>query len=403
MFALACSHIITYLFWVNPGSDLSRWFLILLLLPIFLKHPLLCSLGIFWQSFSLLPSTYSYSWDFRPLLELRCDEKFWFVCTSNEESSFVRLLMRTRLFEGALALRAFVEARTQAWDPVWGPMAFSLLMGGEVDRDIKNLYRNLGFLHVLVVSGSQFSLLSRLVENLLIKPVSALYALTIIRWKVFRELKFLFDLGLQIFLVTYLLATGATPPCQRAFLVSFSEVLARWYLKPAVSLKTQDIFLWQLLLFPASWFSLSNALSWGAVLCLKLYQEKKTFLSQLRTSSAIQCLNLAFFSRISLSALAFDFFLAPLWDFLLVAALSAIFSQNLAMGGLLSEVLNLIHDTLGKIERWQVEVLGSSSLTFHSLFEKPGRVAAVLIFVGLILPLFSLPKDEGLVKRRLFS
>lgn len=353
----------TFLLWVNPGSDVSRLLLFVLLLILAYKKPVLTVSSFLWQSYFLLPDDFSPQWDHRPLLQLRCEYPYWFICKSQEGDWFSKALMQTKLNTIALSLRDFVEFKVLQWDMVWGPMVMSLLFGGEVDRDLKLLYRNLGFLHVLVVSGSQFTLLSKLVELVISKPLNLLYALTAIKWRVFRIFKYLFDFFLQIFLIIYLLASGSTAPCQRAFLVAFTEVLGRWYFRPLFRFKTSHIFGLQMLLFPNSWFTLSNCLSWGAVLCLSLYNRKKTLVNQLRTSSAIQVLNLAFFGRVSISALMLDFFLAPLWDFLLIAALLAIFAQDLNLGALLSEVLNQIHSLLAKIENWQTEYLGSTALS----------------------------------------
>lgn len=380
MLSFFSAQALSYLILVCPGSMSYRLVLVTILLSLIIRNPFLSLLAVLWQGYSLSPSLLANGLEdwisYAPLVQLRCDQTFWFICSSSEPNLLTSYLFTTPLGSAASWLRDFVEGRCFAWDPIWGGLAFSMLMGGVVDGELKGLYRQLGFLHVLVISGSQFSILSRWLDFVIGRPSQIFYAMTLIDWRAYRHVKLFSDFVLGIALLVYLLACGATPPCQRAFLDHGGRIVTRWLRGPEASLNAPTVFALQALFFPQTWLSLSNVLSWGAILCLKYFGHTKSIADQFRASMAIQLLSLSLFGRISLSSLYLDFFIAPLWDILLFVSIAAILVPELGLQGLFSESLAYIHSGLAKIEQWQTLIFGGSLLALRHNLSFGGRVAA---------------------------
>ena len=385
------SQILIYLFLACPGSEPYRLGLLAFWIFSVIRHPLPASLGALWQFYSLHPS--SIAWGGSKLFSLAdgfdCDARFWFVCNAREPSLLLRYLMASKLGEAALWVRAWTENYCLAWHPLWGNLAFSLIMGGKPDDSLKGLYRSLGFLHVLVISGSQFSLLSNWLKKLSQVPVIALYSVGLIDWRSFRPLSFLADFITLVGLSIYLLACGASPPCQRAFIQQLHAFLQKWIWPSRTLQKPTPTGAWvfqaQALLFPTQWFSLSTLLSWGAVYSLNFFGSTRSFFTQVRISLSIQLLSLAMFSRLSLASLLFDFFISPVWDILLFICLAGIFLPELHLQLGMTMVLNYFHEFLWKLDLWQTTLFGSSTLSFRASVAWWGRLLAALIFGWLFL------------------
>ncbi|MBC7660145.1 MAG: ComEC/Rec2 family competence protein [Chitinophagaceae bacterium] len=382
------SQLLMYLILASPSAYPFRGCLVLFWLWFSIQHLPFAIFGALWQAYSLGARL---AW--HPFIldsHLRCDPHFWFVCTSDKANIFVEFLQRTTFGQMADSVRSKTFERCQSWHPVWGNLAYSLIMGGKPDDLLKSLYKNLGFMHVLVVSGSQFSLLAIWLKFICRLPATLLYAAGIIDWRKFRPLLFMAEFMSVLGLLIYLLACGASPPCQRAFLQQSSIFIRTWFLAPrpsrAIQSQTPQIFGLQALLFAESWFSLSNFLSWGAVLSLRLFQKSRQLIAQLKTSLSIQLLSLAVFSRISLSALLFDFFVSPLWDLLLAVCLVSILIPEVHVRYLIAAGLDFFHGRLWALDAWQIEVFGSSALLLRPAVAWWGRITAGLIFAGLVLP-----------------
>jgi predicted membrane metal-binding protein len=385
------AQILSFLILASPGPDAFRLALGLLWLWTFVRAPLWVAAGTIWQVHSLIPLEtwhWSFLYESNPA-NLRCDPRFWFLCSSPRASLIVGYLSQSALGQAAEQLRTFVQDYCFAWHPLWGNLAMSLLMGGKPDERLKVLYKNLGFLHVLVISGSQFTLLASWMSLALRTPVIALYASTLIDWRQFRPLSLMVDLLNLLLLLIYLLACGASPPCQRAFLEQSHKVFRRWLAKPESLQKIRGTALWvftaQALLFPTEWFSLSTLLSWGAVYSLKFFAKARSFSAQLRVSLSIQLLSLAIFARLSIASLLLDFFVAPIWDLLLFVCLLGIFAPALELQNGMTIVLDFFHEILWQIDRWQIEIFGSSALSLRPEFASWGRLLAGLVLVSIFL------------------
>lgn len=385
------AQILSFLILASPGPDLFRLLLILFWFWGACRSPLWALAGTLWQVQSLLPFEH---WQLSLFFEsnpanLRCDPRFWFLCSSPRSSLLVNYLSQTDLGHAARELHAFVEGYCLAWHPLWGNLAMSLVMGGKPDERLKGLYKNLGFLHVLVISGSQFSLLARWLSFALRAPAVALYASSVIDWRQFRPLSLLVDILNLLLLLVYLLACGASPPCQRAFLEQGHGFYKKWLASPDPARRSGGSALWvftaQALLFPTEWFSLSTLLSWGAVYSLKFFAEARSFSAQLRVSISIQLLSLAIFSRLSIASLLLDFFVSPIWDILLFVCLLGIFAPALELQNGMTTALDFFHGILWQIDRWQMEVFGSSALSFKPSVSAWGRLGACLILIWLFL------------------
>ncbi|RYZ73031.1 MAG: hypothetical protein EOP09_02405 [Proteobacteria bacterium] len=391
MLAFFLAQIMSYILLVCPGSDSYRLVLALPLCLMLLSSPLATIAGVAWQSYSLDPN-FAFHAAHSPIIQLRCDQKFWFICENKAINPIIHLFSTLPIGEAAIILRDTVHDRCLAWDKQWGPFLFSLIMGGTAPQNLKVLYRNLGFLHVLVISGSQFSLISEWLDRILSKPFQLLYASTALNWKQYRESRLLIDILLQLILLIYLLACGATPPCQRAFLEHSQRIYQRWLGQPEARSSHMGVMQVQLLIFPETFFSLSNFLSWGAITSLRALAKTRTLFAQLRTSACIQLLSLALFSRISLSALVLDFFLAPLWDYLLFAAVFVVLCPQEHIPDLIAESLDQIHRGLLQLDQWQTQIFGSASLALKEEFVHSGRIGAALIFAGVIV--YSMRKSK---------
>lgn len=394
------SQILMYLFLACPGSMLYRLGLLGFWLGSSLGNPWSALFGALWQFYSLHPGPWVWTGMkfFSLASHLDCDARFWFICNSQEGSLLLRFLSTSQLGAAAQWIREWTERLCLAWHPLWGKLAFSLIMGGRPEDSLKGLYRSLGFLHVLVISGSQFSILSKWLKNICQAPVFALYSLVLIDWRGFRALNFLADFVTLVGLTIYLLACGVSPPCQRAYIQHLYEFLQKWFWVSRVFKKPSSTGAWvfqaQALLFPTQWFSLSTLLSWGAVYSLKFFGSTRNYFTQLRISLSIQLLSLGMFSRLSIASLLFDFFVSPVWDILLFVCLAGIFIPELHLQMGMTMALNYFHESLWKLDLWQTALFGSSTLSFRASVAWWGRLSAVLLFAWLFLS--HLGKSDGL-------
>lgn len=129
--------------------------------------------------------------------------------------------------------------------------------------------KNIGWYHIVVVSGFHIGVLYRLVRGILLVPVSLGYTLCFFRGPVFLQLNFISELCSFSCLCWFSSMVGFSPPVQRALI---SLVIVRLMTNllgfGSIFIGCAAAHLVQVLLFPNSYFSTSNALSWGCVTIL---------------------------------------------------------------------------------------------------------------------------------------
>ncbi len=364
-----------YLSYAGPHTAGFRGVLLVFLVLAARGNPLAALSGALWELLNLGAHP-----------ALRCDPKFWFVCSNAQPGMILIYLTGTPIGRIAMHLQVYFEGLCLAWHPLWGRLASSLLMGGQAADDFKSLYKNLGFLHVLVISGSQFVLLSQALAWFTRLPLRGFYALRLLRWPNFRWLSLFMDLAILAALLLYLLACGTTPPCQRAFLSLAHRSYGIWLKPPRPSQgrpapsSAVRVFWWQALLFPEACFSLSSLLSWGAALSLQIFRGARRWSAQLKISLLIQLLNLALFGRLSLASLCLDFFISPLWDLLLFLCLAAVLILWPPLQNAIASGLDFLHQSLLLMDRWEWQTFGSSALGFRAEIGPWGSTLALTLF-----------------------
>ncbi len=386
MLPIVIGQLLGFLILIYKGQGLFLIFPSFLLLLLGQGKFRLVLIGLCWQVFSFLEFS---SLSSLPKLHLpRCDSNFWFICVSRESPFWLELIMSSTLALQAESFRNFLESRFNSWNVEWGPLAYSMIAGGEALHETQRLYKNLGQVHVLVVSGSQFLWLSQTLNFLFHSPLNLAYTLTFIRSKAFQSLRLLCDGLVFLLLLAYLIVCGVTPPCQRAFLGKGQQLCGMWMFPPFLKVSWFQLFCLQMILFPNSWFTMSNVLSWGAVLCLLAYSDDKVLSvsSIFYSSLAIQSLCLLWFNQLSVASLLFSAILAPIWVLLLFSSLLiAIFPHKIFLT-FATIIFSKTHLFLEKIDLVQAGIFGSSLLKFADDFAFIGRFLAMLLFVFQILP-----------------
>ncbi len=303
-----------------------------------------------------------------------CDQFYWFLCQSPVAAEPAYRFLLSSWFGEPLSLAQNWLARsTAAWDPVWGAWALGLV-GGQLDGsqgDLIELYKNLGLLHVLVISGSHFAFLGRLGISVLGLPTRLLYIGRILDFRAWFATHLFQLFLLWVCLGFYGFMVGFPPPCQRAFIIG---ILTSWW--PLIIGRTRPETIWrvasflQALFFPLSFISLSNALSWSASAILGRFPVSKTGLSSFFLRElAIATMSLAYFGGFSPIALLLNPLLEPIWNSVLLLALLGIGGG----GEYVNQTLTLLHRTLANFENIQESLWASSTLGWSRGLEHLAR------------------------------
>lgn len=339
------------------GRDPYFAFILMLALTVFKTWRSLLSL--------LLGGCWFYFWK-SAAIQKKCDDTFWYLCQSDILVEPGYLILSQGWLGGYIeGAKDYLLEACKAWDPLWGPWAQGLL-GGRLDSKgtgLTEIYRKLGLIHVLVISGSHFTFLIHLGGALLGWPSRLLYACRAINFRVWFNLHIIEKSILWLFLVFYAMIVGFPPPCQRAFIMG---LLASWwpYIRGALTsqkLVRLSAFL-QALFFPQGFASVSNALSWSALAIIQRFSKKEfDAASIVRRELAMACLSMSYFGQFSPLSLFLNPILGPLWNGLLLLAIIGVFAGG---GPWLNLILASFHEFLYSCGRIQDSLWKSDSLAF---------------------------------------
>lgn len=327
-----------------------------------LRPLLLLSVGYAWAQFAAAPTQ-------------RCDPWLWFLCEAQPgKEKIIRYLNGGYLGQAAAILRSFVEDRCLAWDKRWGPWLLGMLAGVKASDGVEELYRQLGLLHVLVVSGSHFSVLTLILSRIFIAPWRGLYSLHLFSMNQWVALRMILESALILAALVFLLMVGAQAPCQRAFLLLFVSFCQRW-----TSARSDDLYLkafcLQATLFPSSFFSLSNLLSWGATACILIKTSKHDIV---KAEILIQTMSFAFFGSLSPLGGLINLLLAPIWDAVIFLALLLILWGDRRFGDVLRAATEHFHSALSLVAAWQEHIWTAPNLVAVPPFNHILRFCALL-------------------------
>jgi len=309
-----------------------------------------------------------------------CSDAFWFLCSVDSAAEPGRLWLESTWlgYRMGEARAALAQACLQ-WHPHWGPWALGLLGGQEApgSSSLVQLYKELGLVHVLVISGSHFSFLAGLLSGCFSYPVRCLYVIRLLSFRRWLTLHLLLEMFILCLITQYALLVALPPPCQRAWLAWVVGQLRTWSADREDPNQELLTVAWlQALLFPLSWLSLSNALSWAA------WASLVRFSGRVERQCCISLLSLGFFAAFNPLGFVLNIALEPLWNLVLaalVASLTTGWGQTL-----LPEALDVLHQGLAWCLDLQIRLWGGVALRWDGPLAPVGRCLAVLVACGLL-------------------
>lgn len=236
------------------------------------------------------------------------------------------------------------------WDSEWGPWFLRFGFGLKEDGQDTwpRIYQDLGLLHVLVVSGAHFSFIGGILQKFVEGPGRIAYALRLVPFAGWLGWVTLSRMVVTSLLTLFALVVGFNPPCQRAWL---ALVLGLWLPLVAAPLDSRQsdrmVFGLQAFLFPGSFLSLSNALSWTAYTLVR-YLKPWPKGWQRRLLPAVEgpliAVNMSYFGSFSPWGLILNTFLQPVWHIVLGAGLLYWIWPDAWLGSMLRGFLQILHD-----------------------------------------------------------
>lgn len=315
-----------------------------------------------------------------------CDDFYWFMCHSESMDEPAYQLMESSWFGIYLGdARAALEHLCISWDPLWGPWALGLI-GGKLDtsqQGLLDIYRQLGLIHVLVISGSHFTFLSQIGLLGVCWPSRLLYVCRRINFRTWFALHLLERSLVWLLLGFYGLVVGFPPPCQRAFIMGLLTTwwpLVRGNLAPGMLLKLSAFG--QAFFFPLSFLSLSNVLSWSALTIIqKFTRSHQGWTAFFQRELAISCLALSYFGKFSPLGIILNPLLEPIWNSVLLMAIVGISGG----GEWVAPILTVIHRALDACRNFQQQNWSADSLIWSGHIE---RIARILVWMITLTWLF---------------
>ncbi|MCX6129999.1 MAG: ComEC/Rec2 family competence protein [Proteobacteria bacterium] len=288
------------------------------------------------------------------------DDYFWFLGEADPVYEPLVLALRQGYLElWSDQVAALLRLRFYTWDSRWGAW-FLLFAFGLKDSQacwFIPLYRKLGLLHVLVVSGSHFSFLGRWFQRLIEGPARLLYAGRFISFRIWSNLALASKFLSSVVLVFYSLLVGFNPPCQRALLALLFVIWLPMLIGPQSADRIDRwVMAAQAFCFPNSFLSLSNALSWTAYALLRRVKPwplawQRKFLPGIETPLVF--VNLSYFGLFSPVGVFLNPLLSSVWDVLLCWGMIVPIWPNSSLASWLCLVLNRLHEGLITVMHWQ--------------------------------------------------
>lgn len=174
-----------------------------------------------------------------------------------------------------LLLTCEIEASREFWHLLGTGQVFQYSIG----KEIFDSFKDVGLLHLLVLSGSQVGILVRVSRGML-RGVFRHAWMASAKGRLFERL------GISSILVFYLCGTGFSPPLLRASMMHEVNTAGAFALKEE---KVLLAFLFHAILFPGQFMGDSFVLSWGAFLLLIIFSRLNLSSWQLQLLLSVSC------------------------------------------------------------------------------------------------------------------
>lgn len=174
---------------------------------------------------------------------------------------------------------------------------FALGKGSDVDKELMATFRNVGLLHVLVLSGSHLSVIAGMLLFFLRAPFLVLYF-----FRVMDAQRWVYVLHISVLIAVLLLflfcaVVGFAQSVQRAFLnFCVCHLAGMMGFAQDTRTKIKLTFFAQALIFPVNLLSVSLILSWTGTLILHAFYESTYLKSNFAIFSQLAKIQLVFFA-----------------------------------------------------------------------------------------------------------
>ena len=153
-------------------------------------------------------------------------------------------------------------------------MGFVLGRKGAIEPNLEKAFRNVGLLHVLVLSGGHLSVIASLSLFIFRLGILIPYTMRMVTVRSMITFWSLSSISSVFLLFFFCLAVGFSPSVQRAFLAVFvMNILPMFGLAHRIKTRIRLIFILQGMIFPINILSLSMILSWcGSLLLIAFFE-----------------------------------------------------------------------------------------------------------------------------------
>lgn len=257
------------------------------------------------------------------------------------------------------------------------------LVGGSQSLDYKTrtLFLYFGILHIAVISGLHITLLYTVIVKLLAIPWLIFYSVGWVSFPLVDKADVAHHKLALLLTLLYAWFCGFSPPCQRAFLFIF---LSR-YLATTVPIEISLLdrikygLLLQLIIFPRSFFSFSNFLSWSISIIIISQSYRSRWPGIFYVQLYISIFTALVFSTSSLAGFMANIFGALLFAPLIISMFMGTF--GIFLGGSLDFVVPFQKKLFAYLEF----VKDQSTPLFVSFHEGPISVFCSVLLLGIVL------------------
>jgi len=304
--------------------------------------------GVLWQLF--WTSNHIFFSEILHEKQSICHDFFWFLCENSQDLTVVLDMAYLPVF--SYDLRSRIYTFYEAWDPVWGNWFLQFSFGKviENEQEWRSIYKSLGLLHILVVSGSHFTLIGGFLKVAIELPVRLSYSAGLINYRAWINWNYFSRLIVCFLMSEYAFLVGFNPPCQRAWLSLILHLIGPMILGP-LSLRQHDriVLFFQSLLFSNSFLSMSNALSWcsyGILRRTRLWPKvwQRWLLPGLELP--LLSVTVSFFGFFSPIGVILNPILQPFWQLALIVGILFFFWPENFLGEVLRYGLSIVHSIL---------------------------------------------------------
>lgn len=289
-----------------------------------------------------------------------------------------------------LSFQDFVVSKVSNFPGTFQEWIYCVLLGDRLQSaQTRDNFKVLGIYHLLIISGLHFVILLRFLSSVIIFPVRFCYALALISPPSYLGTRIAAKVVTGAISIGFGCLVGWPAPVQRAFLTGAINFLVIDFLA-SVSLGYRiilGIFL-QTVLFPYSFMSSSNILSWLAYIELASFNRRRSIghllLGQLRLALLVGgCLG-----YVSLVGVLVNLVLVPLFPVILIGSFAALFVPD-GWGHIIALSISQGFSLLDELGR------RCSEYPFTGFDIGDHRLLRVLLVVGLVVGalLQEVPKD----------